>query len=825
MSQLQIHTQTHKFEIAKNLYGIFFEDINRAGDGGLYPEMLRNRAFEDSLLPEGYSKKEDGVHVVTDSGWEDEFNGGEGLSRWISANRTRKTDVPAWYAEHAKMRLELTDTLNENRAAALEVTFEEGGFIYNTGFEGIAMEEGETYPFYMFAKAKKPLELEIYVEEESACTAVCRIPVKGEGYLRYDVPFKALASCQRGRLVIRSREEGELLLGFTSLMPGKTYHGHGLRVDLAEKLKELHPRFLRFPGGCIVEGTTASTVMLFRNTVGPVWERPGQQLVWHYRSTNGLGFHEYLQLCEDLQMEPLYVCNCGMTCQARKCVLFSGEELEEILQDTLDAIEYAIGPADSKWGKRRAQMGHPEPFGLTFLEIGNENWGPAYEERYRRFYREIKQRYPQIKTIANAHVEEHGLSAECVDEHFYSTMEFFAENLHHYDQYDRKGPKIFVGEQAVNEGAYRGRLYGALGEAAFLIGLEQNQDIVALASYAPLFENIHYSSWSPNLIRFDNRTSLGIPTYYVWKMFGANRGSYVLESEEKTGKVYRPFQGMACLKAKGELRFRNSVWNGETAAVTQEMMGYVEAEADGFCLKQPDETQKKALKERMPWADQEKSFIVFGEEDQTFGRFETEILVEENYCFELGMFGARAILSYYDQLLEGTEKIWSPFGVRPLLWKIRDGKCFLAETAFPEEKQLTEEFPVEISPGAYHCFGYETDGEKARLYVDGVMVKEAELPGSASFASVATEDEDAVIVKMVNLKDETDPVRITLDCAVEDRFMVTLLTGDRNAQNSFEEPECVRDEVIWMQGASQSFVYHAPAWSVSVLRLVKTKTA
>lgn len=821
MSQLHIKTNNRRFETAKDLYGIFFEDINRAGDGGLYPEMLRNRTFEDSLLPEGYREKGDGIHVVTDSGWEDEFNHGEGLSRWITVNQTKETPVPAWYAEHAQMELERADILNRNRSAALRVTFEEKGCIYNTGFCGIPQKKGEAYPFYMFVKTKEPAELEISIEENGHRFAGCSFCVTGRDYTRYDAVMVSNGDCENGRLVIRCPRGGEVLFGFVSLMPGKTYNGHGLRTDLVEKLKELHPRFMRFPGGCIVEGTTPSTVMMFRNTIGPVWERPGHLLVWHYRSYNGLGFHEYLQLCEDLDMEPLYVCNCGMTCQGRKCVLLTGEALEEVLQDMLDAVEYAIGPADSKWGKQRAQMGHPEPFKLTYLEIGNENWGPDYEERYRKFYQVIKEKYPQIKIIANAHVEEHGCIAECVDEHFYNTTEFFAENLHYYDKYDRKGPKIFIGEQAVNEGSYLGKLYGALGEAAFLIGMEQNQDIVALASYAPLFENIRYSSWSPNLIRFNNRESLGIPTYYVWKMFGQNRGSYVLETAETAGKIYRPLKGMASLKSKQPLLYDNARWNGEPAAVTQEMMGHISSHGNGFCLNVPDKAQKEAMRWKMRGADVDKSFAVFGEEEQTWGKFEIDIRVEENSSFELGIFSARAVLSYYDQLLEGAKRVWIPFGVRPLLWKIEGNKGFLAETAFPQDHRLTEDFPVEVTSGTYHRFGYETDGKVIRLLVNGAVVKETEVPCSPSFASVATETDREILVKMVNMTGEMDPVRISLDCSVESSYTADVLTGKKDAENSFEQPENVRDRIVRMEGASENFIYEAPAYSVSVLRLEK----
>ena len=783
MDRLNIRTKNRKFETAKDLYGIFFEDINRAGDGGIYPEMIRNRCFEDSLLPEGYTQRADGVHVVTDSGWEDEFNGGEGLSSWVEEDQIEKTSVPGWYAQDARMRLEQADTLNKNRKAALNVRFEKGGSIWNIGFCGIPQKKGEAYKFCLFAKTAQETKLEVSVIENNVCFASTTLLLKGNGYVKYDAVLAATGDSQNAKLIFRCPDGGEILFGFTSLMPGTTYNGHGLRVDLVEKLRDLHPSFMRFPGGCIVEGSTPSTVMLFRNTVGPVWERPGQQLVWHYRSSNGLGFHEYLQLCEDLGMEPLYVCNCGMTCQGRKPVLLTGKEQDEILEDTMNALEYALGSPESRWGSLRTQMGHREPFGLTYLEIGNENFGPDYEERYRRFYDVVKEKYPHLKVIANAHIEEHACTTEYVDEHFYNSTEFFAENQNYYENYDRKGPKIFVGEQAVNEGAHLGKLYGALGEAAFLIGLEKNQDVVALASYAPLFEHVHYHSWSPNLIRFQNAESFGIPTYYVWKMFGKNRGSYVVESEVESGKIYRPMEGMASLKSRSVLNYKNAMWNGRKTAVTHEMMGHVmEEEEDGSCcIGHPDEEQIAAMCRKMPWGDKEKSFVVFGEESDTCGKFDVDIYVEPGSSFEIGIFSARVILSYYDQLLEGAEKIWTPFGVRPLLWKIEEDHASFWETAIPEEKRLTEDFPLCIEPGRYHHFGYETDGKTVRLFIDRKIVREVEIPSFPAVSSVTTVTEDEIFIKLVNMEGKTDPIEISLDCGVEREYEAVLLTGEKTA--------------------------------------------
>lgn len=683
MSKLKIKTKERRFETARDLYGIFFEDINRAGDGGLYPEMLRNRSFEDSVLPEGYIQQEDGIHVKTVSGWLDEFCNGEGLCRWVKDNNIPETEIPAWYTHNAKMELELTDTLNEHRDAALRIQFEKDGSLTNTGYCGISVKAGESYSLYLFAKAKEEIGLDVAIEYQGKVLTGNSLVVSGQEYTRYDMKLTAAEDCHEAQLTISCKEGGEILLGFISLMPDNTYMGHGLRTDLVEKLKGMSPKFMRFPGGCIVEGTTPSTAMRFRDTVGPAWERPSKLFVWHYRSTLGLGFHEYLQLCEDLGMEPLYVCNCGMTCQGRKSVLLEGEALDEMVQDTLDAIEYAIGSKESKWGRLRASMGHPEPFKMTYLEIGNENWGPDYEKRYNMIYKKVKELYPQIKTIANEHVEKNGCPAECVDEHFYNTTEFFAERVNYYDDYDRKGPKIFVGEVAVNEGNYMGQLYAALGEAAFLMGIEKNQDIVTLASYAPLFENVNYRAWYPNLIRFNNHQSLGIPTYYVWKMFGQNRGEYVVRSED-----------------------------------------------------------------------------------------------------------------------EG-------------------GQCSLEEFGFMHDNKLTEDFAISVKPGEYHRFGYETDGKQIRLYVDGELQKEISIPYGPAFVSVVTDTKDEIIIKAVNFAGDVDPVSITLDCQVQGDYTVTLLSGEKGDENSFEEPEKVKNITVNMHGASSEFVYEAPPYSVSVLRLKK----
>ncbi len=826
MSRINIRTREKRFPVSPDLYGIFFEDINRAGDGGLYPEMIRNRTFEDSIAPSDCHTEQEDYALVSAEGWRDEFNHGEGLSRWVRKNRTPYTPYPAWYCERADMRLDGQDTLHKNRQVSLFVSFEPGGMIYNTGFCGMAQKKGAGYHFTMFAKTAAPIAVRVLVEKDGSVSGemdfwLTASAKDGEynGFVKYEGGFTAAQECDGARLVVKCDEGGEVKFGFFSLMPEDTYMGHGLRRDIVEKLKALNPRFLRFPGGCIVEGFSPATAMRFHNVSGPVWERPGHQLMWHYRSYNGLGFHEYLQLCEDLNMEPLYVCNCGMTCQGRCPVMFEGEDLEDMIQDTLDAIEYAVGPADSRWGSLRARMGHPEPFRMKYMEVGNENSGPEYERRYQLFCDAIREKYPHMCFIANTHLEDQGLEADIVDEHFYSTAEFFAENIDFYKDYDRSRPGIFLGELAVVRG-WVGQLYGALGEAAFLIGAERNQDVVKLASYAPLLENVDYNAWFPNLIRFNRKESIAIPTYYVWKMFGNNRGEAVVESSDETGRLYRPVKGMASLIGREGIRYKNAMWNGSPVGVSHELMGRVREENGEYRILPPDEIQKEEAK-GLYQIDLERVFVVFGEEEVTEGTFEIDIFAEEGRPVQLGVYSSRMPKEVYMADETHPPKEWNAANVRPFLWKLENGISTFTDMSRQKGRELSFEREAELHYGEFNHFCYKVDGRKMNLYLNGACIHEAAVPSFPSMASVATDSEEEVIVKIVNLSPETDEVELLLDCEVKDAYEAVVLTGEKDAENSFENPLQVHDVTVRYEGASEHFVYPAPAHSVSVLRLSK----
>jgi alpha-L-arabinofuranosidase len=499
-ARLVINTSQPGAAISPTLYGIFFEDINCSADGGIYPELVRNRSFEDADQPEH---------------WKLTAPGGSRGEISISHDQPRH--------EHNRKSLEFR--ILDTAGGAVGVA--------NDGFWGMAFKAGAAYDFTLIARSGNgftgPLEVSL-AGSDGRTYAKGQIEGLTADWRTYKLTLKATADDPQGRLVISSRQTGTVWMDWVSLFPQTTWKGraNGLRPDLANMLDGLKPSFMRFPGGCWVEGDTMPLAYRWKQTVGDLSTRRTQYNIWRYNATHGLGFHEYLQLSEDLGAEPLFVINCGMSHREN----IPMNQMGPFVQDALDAIEYANGPASSQWGAVRAKNGHPEPFHLKYMEIGNENGGPAYIERYALFHDAIKARYPGLQLVAN---DWGGVPTnrpiEIIDEHYYNNPEFFINQAHRYDTYDRHGPKIYVGEYAVTSGCGQGNLRAAIGEAAFMTGMERNSDVVVLASYAPLFANVNYKKWNPDLINFDSAHAYGIPSYHVQKMFSENRGDFVLPAE------------------------------------------------------------------------------------------------------------------------------------------------------------------------------------------------------------------------------------------------------------------------------------------------------
>jgi alpha-L-arabinofuranosidase len=496
--------------VSPTLWGIFFEDINLDADGGIYPELVRNRSFEDSDEPDFWT--------VTDS------NGGKSA---IAINSSQPLNVFNRHSLHVVL----------NGSITLE----------NSGYWGMNIVKGDTYNFKLAARAAEGFSGPLTVRLLNAAggeLAKGEITGLGRQWRYHTLDLTAGDGDPKARLQISAAGKGSFFLDMVSLMPAKTWKDHGLRTDLAQSLDALHPSFMRFPGGNWVEGDDLAHMYHWKYTIGDIDARVPLWNTWGYNTTQGLGFHEYLQLCEDLGATPLFCINAGMSLHDSVPLSRMGQWI----QDALDAIEYANGPTTSVWGSIRAKNGHPAPFGLKYMEIGNENGGPIYRQRWDLIARAIKDKYPEMQLIADVWGGHPGNpTPDLIDEHYYDTPEFFMRQSTRYDTYDRSGPKIFIGEYAVTQHAGKGNLRAAIGEAAFMTGMERNSDIVAMASYAPLFVNLNHRAWNPDLINFDSARWYGIPSYYVQQMFSENRGDTALPTTVESPPQTEPAPGSGAI--------------------------------------------------------------------------------------------------------------------------------------------------------------------------------------------------------------------------------------------------------------------------------------
>lgn len=485
--------------ISPTLFGIFFEDINLSADGGIYPEMVRNRSFEDA---------------DTLQNWKFICAEGKSQASISSANG---------YSEAAVLPL---NPFNR-KSICIQVN---GSFtLENDGYWGMNIVQGNSYLLNFAARSTDGFNAALTFR---VVTNKGKELLKGEikgfdaTWKYYSLNLIASAGDPTAHLEISGVGSGKLYLDMISLMPKETWKNHGLRIDLAEALDSLSPKFLRFPGGCWVEGNDFAHMNNWKNTIGNINTRTPLWNIWGYNATHGLGYHEYLQLAEDLGTEPLFCINAGMSHNE----VIPLDQMGQWVQDALDAIEYANGAENSVWGSIRSKNGHPESFNLKYLEIGNENGRQPYAERWALMANAIHAKYPDVKLIANnwSGSHPHQPNPEIVDEHYYSNPDWFIWNANKYDNYDRNRPKVFIGEYAVNENTGNGNLRGAIGEAAFMIGMERNSDVVVMGAYAPLLCNANHRAWPVNLINFDSYRWYGLPSYYVQKLFAKNQGTVAL---------------------------------------------------------------------------------------------------------------------------------------------------------------------------------------------------------------------------------------------------------------------------------------------------------
>ena len=514
-------------EVQPTMWGVFFEDINLGADGGMYAELVKNRSFEFSRPLMGWKQEgkqaKEGSFLV--------------INRGLAAEKNpRFLRVSGSNAERGQLGLS------------------------NEGFRGMGIKSGLQYDFSVWYRQPEKgmtLHLELLDEKGSVIGSSSFHPEATNEWKQGSVSFVSSATTPRGSFRIWFEGNGQLDLDMISLFPTDTWKGRkgGLRADMIQMLADMKPGFVRFPGGCIVEGHDLGVRYQWKKTIGPVEQR--QQIInrWNtefahrptpdYYQTFGLGFFEYFQMSEDIGAEPLPILNCGMACQFNTAEVVPMDQLEPYVQDALDLVEFANGDVSTPWGKVRAEMGHPAPFNLKYIGVGNENWGPQYVERLKVFTKAIKEKYPDIRIVNSSGTDPEGerfeylnaelrkMGADIIDEHYYRRPEWFLANAARYDNYPRTGSKVFAGEYAAQSDKTvsihnRNNWLTAMAEAAFLTGLERNAAVVHMASYAPLFAHVDGWQWTPDLIWVDNLRVYGTPNYYVQKLFSTNKGTQVV---------------------------------------------------------------------------------------------------------------------------------------------------------------------------------------------------------------------------------------------------------------------------------------------------------
>ncbi len=802
-------------EVSKNLFGIFFEDINYAADGGIYGEMIQNRSFEYANC------------------------GRPALEAWEITNESGKSFSSILKTSSSK-------PLNKNNPVYAEITVkQEGDGISNSGYEGLFFEEGKTYPGSIWLRSpdSKVKSVTIAAGGAKAKSKTESITISGitNEWTKFEFSITAPETVKNGKLGVFADQKGTLDIDFVSLFRADIYKNqpNGLRKDLAEKLEEMHPAFIRFPGGCIVHGSNLENRYEWKNTVGPVEERKEKANFWGYEQSNGLGFYEYFRFCEDIGAEALPVLSCGM---AHNGEISSVAEYEKYAQDTLDMIEWATGPADSKWGKIRAEAGHPEPFKLNYVGIGNEDCGQDYLKRFDYIASKVKAKYPQIKTIMssgftwndgnfhdawnqvraweNGNKKGKGKKAICdlVDEHYYNEAAWFLTNNQRYDNLDfyprgKDKAKVFIGEYASWDVGRRNSLYAALTEAAYMTGIERNGDIIEIASYAPLFARQNNVQWFPDAIWFNETECYGTPNYYVQKMYMNNKSDksvkYTLTQpagdEESRKKIIGGTVGLGTWATTAQ--FKNiKITNDTTGEILYE---------SGKTATIDDLQPETGL-----WSVNKKGVICQDSMEWNVRTLFSEVALGdvENYSFEFDAMktgGAEGFLVMFG--VKGSFLYWWNMGgwgnTRSAIEKgTRDARSIIGNNE-----------ALALNTGAWYKIKVEVKGESFKCYLNGNLMHDYTdtLNFDPMYAHVGQTDDGKTLVKIVNVSDKEQEIQIKLNgIKPASTAKATVLTGNKSsAENSFKNPENVIPLEKTVSGISSDFVYKTEPNSFTILEL------
>jgi alpha-L-arabinofuranosidase len=754
-------------------YGVFFEDYNHGGDGGLYAELVRNRSFEDGETPEAWTLHGDG----------------------------------------ATMALDQERPLNSRNPTSLRLAMAAGATIRltNDGYWGMALRKGARYRFSCYARSADIASLHIGVQSADGIVhSVATLGGISEEWTQRECVFVSPIGDARAKLAVLADGPGTLWLDMVSLFPLDTWRDkpNGMRRDIAELIADLRPAFVRFPGGTNLEGSTRDNALRWKNSIGDIAERPGVMQFWGYRLTEGIGHHELLQWCEDLGADALFTINCGLMAQWKTSERVPLDELEPWVRDALDAIDYAKAAPDTPWGRLRAQAGHPAPFGLTYLEIGNEHAGPPYEERFARFYDAVKAHDPSIRVVATCHVN--ARTPDLVDEHYYGSARRLAELAHWFDRYPRQGPKIIVTEYAVTVGGGMGTWEAALAEAVFLAGLERNGDVVELACYGGLFGNLDdpARTWDPNAIYFTTDASYGTPSYHLQRLFAAQRGSHNLPvrlalAEPEQAQPERGRIGLGSIGTQVEFRDLQVRFNDEL--LLDAPAGVAAAGWERWCdprlaLRNPNAVYGAADDLRYAAGD-------LGWEDCTISFMARK---------HGGAEGFRVFFYLRDPLNWHCWRLGAWRNTRHVIERCANG---VTDTLGVEASGAIEEgrwyaVRVELRGAWIHCFLDD------RLVVAYQRMPDVTLAASASYAR----DTSDVVIKLVNRAAEAREVLVALDgVQLVPGGTEIVMTADPTWEHSLAQQERVTPVVRTLGEATPHFQYSLAPYTVVVLRLPTTE--
>ncbi|MBR5536043.1 MAG: hypothetical protein IKU60_05285 [Clostridia bacterium] len=771
---LTVDTENILHAMSPTMYGLFFEDLSMAGDGGLYAELLRNTCFHDSDTNIPY------WHLYTSEG----ASGSMGLNKTNNLN-----DV-----QYQHLKLNITK-------------MPEGGHvgIRNEGYNGMEFETGKEYTLTFFARTDN-FKGSVSAVLLSATGEIISNPVAvnklTDEWTEYTLTLTPSEYAAQGEMALYCQGgPGTVYFDVVSLFP-ETYKDHKLRIDMAQYLADLNPTFLRFPGGCYVEGKTMDDAFRWKNTLYNKEDRAGHNSLWNYRVTDGLGYYEFLVLSEDLGAEPLYVCGVGIAHE-------DNEDWEYWINDVLDAIEFANGDVTTKWGAVRAEMGHPEPFNLKYVEIGNEanHQYTRYEERYQDFYDAIREKYPNINLIADCNIP--GNTIDIVDEHYYKKSEWFMENAYMYDNYDRNGYKVYVGEYGVHR--YHGlqNLNAALGEAAFMTGMERNSDVVTMSSYSELFANLNHQNWNATSAFFDSSRLYATPSYYAQKMFAEKVGDVVLPSALDAS------DGTFNVKITGGVGL--GTWN--TNATFSDIK--VTSNTDGSVLFEGNsDTDGDWSKAAGTWT------VENGVINQSTIAGDCRIWLDgkdwNNYTYEVtarknsGKEGVLLILGHEDSDNFYYVNLGGWTNTKSAIERTVDGTKSTVSATVPGEFEQNRDYKIKAV----------VNNNNIKVYVDGEIMFDYWCNGSAEcpLYYVAQRDNSTgdIILKVVNTANEDYHVNIDLKGAegVLSEAEATIMTADTKlCENSFDNPTNVAPVTIPVDGVSESFGYTFMRNSITVMTI------